>query len=97
MNFILNIFKIFVSTDPNRSGSDIRKVLVIDFVFFVWSQDVEVITSFLCRFFVVHDIVYNFSEIDNGSFLNLNFALGVELDSGVMNETHISKVELSAN
>ena len=101
MNFILNIFKIFVSTDPDWSGSDIWEVLVIDLVFFVWSQDVEIVASFLSWFFVVYNfvkvVVNNLTKINDGPFLNLNFAFGVELDSGIMDETHVSKVELSAN
>jgi len=101
MNFILNVFDVFISADPNWSGSDVWNIFLINFVFFIWSQNIEFVTSLLCWLLVVNNfvevIVNNFSKIDDGSFLNLNFAFGVELDSGVVNEAHISEIELSIN
>ena len=101
MNFILNILNIFISTDPNWSGSNVWNIFGINFVIFIWSQDIEFVTSLLTWRLVMDDfvevVVNNFSKIHDRSFLDLNFAFGVELNSGVMNEAHISKVELSFN
>jgi hypothetical protein len=101
MNFILNIFNVFVSTDPDWSGSDVWNVFLVNFVLFVWSQNVELVTSLFTWLLVVNNfikvIVNNFSKINNGPFLNLNFTFGVKLDSGVVNEAHISKIELTFN
>jgi len=101
MNFILNILNIFISTDPNWSGSNVWNIFGINFVIFIWSQDIEFVTSLLLWNLVMDDfvevVVNNFSKIHDRSFLDLNFAFGVELNSGVMNEAHISKEELSFN
>ena len=101
MNFILNIFNVFIGGNPDWSGSDVWNIVFVNFVFFVWSQDIEFVTSLLAWLLVVNNfvkvIVNNFSKINDRSFLNLNFAFGVKLDSGVVNEAHISKIELTFN
>jgi len=69
MNFILNIFNVFVSTDPNWSSPDIWEIVLINFVFFIWSQNIEFITALLTWSLVVNNfvevIVNNFSKIND--------------------------------
>ena len=101
MDFVLDVVLVLISTDPNWSGSNVWEVFVVDFVFFLWSQDEEFIVCwsawFSSMYGLVKVIVNNLSKINDRPFLNLNFTFGVELDSRVMDEAHVSKVELSAD
>ena len=69
MDFILNVFNVFVSTYPNWSCSDIWEIFCIDFILFVWTKNIEIVISLLRWFGVMNNlvkvVVNNFSKINN--------------------------------
>lgn len=69
MNFVLNIFRIFISTNPNWSGSDVWNIILINFIIFIRCQNVEFVTSLLSWLLVVTNfvemVVNDLSEIDD--------------------------------
>lgn len=102
VDLVLDVVDVLVGTDPGWSGSQVREVLSVDIEVFVrWSHEVEALRWSLSWDGVVDSlvkvVVNDLSEIDDTSFLNLNFRSFVKLHSGSMDETEISDVVLSTN
>lgn len=87
--------------DPSRSGSEVREVIRVDLVRFLVAQDVERARVFLCWLLqmncFVEVVVDDLAEVNQAAFVDLDFALGVELQPGGMNEAKISDEVLAVD
>jgi len=101
VNFVLDVINILITTDPNWSSSDIWKVFWINFILFLWSENIEVFISFLgwlvMMNYFIKMVMNDLTKINNGSFLDLNFTFVIQLDSSVVNETQVSEIKLSVD
>jgi len=101
VDFVLDVINILITTDPNWSSSDIWKVFWINFILFLWSENIEVFIAFLgwlvMMNYFIKMVMNDLTKINNGSFLDLNFTFVIQLDSSVVNETQVSEIKLSVD
>lgn len=95
---VLDILTILLWTDPSRFGADFW-VLVVKIVFFVLAEDLKLGTVGdrwgLNVRKLVNVIVYDLSQVDDGSFLELNLTFLIQLHASRMEESHVSDIVLS--
>jgi len=101
VDLVLDILNVLFGTHPGWPGSQVWEVFWVNLVRFLVTENVEGTAVRLCWFLQVNSLVEvvmdNFTKINQAALLDLNFAFGVKLDSGVVNEAHISKIELTFN
>jgi hypothetical protein len=99
----LNQVFVFVGADPSWAGSEGRGVLsghiLNDVVLVGRAHDIERAVGLLVGLLGVGNfvevVVNDFSKIDQGILLNLNFSLLVDLDAGGVHDAKIANVVFS--
>ena len=99
--FVLNVIDIFISTNPSRSCSQLRKIFSIQIEIKVWrSHLIKLIRWCDIRCLSVSNLIKmimdNLSQINNTSFLDLNLTSFIKFDSWSMNKSKISYIVLSS-
>lgn len=102
IDFILDVLVRLFSTHPGWSSSQLWNVVFLsDLVFVTSPENVKTWVGFFGWLLDVDElvkvVVHNFAQVDHGSFLNLYLACSVKLQTGGVDEAHISDVVFAIN